>query len=133
MFGVYGIDAQETLLVEQRDNCRQGCPACSRVCPENAIIFPQHKSPTIAGRSEVGEILKIDLSHLFGARDPGTPGTATALEVAACEHDEQLLLAGREAVGIEVGMPKRHDSAAGADPPLDDLGLLIESLDELAI
>ncbi len=40
LFGVYGIDQQETILVEQPDNCRKGCPACSRVCPENAIIFP---------------------------------------------------------------------------------------------
>ncbi len=49
LFGVYGIDQAETILVEQPDNCRKGCPACSRVCPENAIIFPQHKSPAIAG------------------------------------------------------------------------------------
>ena len=33
LFGVYGIDQQETILVEQPDNCRKGCPACSRVCP----------------------------------------------------------------------------------------------------
>ena len=52
LFGVYGIDEQETILVEQPDNCRKGCPACSRVCPENAIIFPQHKTPVIAGDPE---------------------------------------------------------------------------------
>ena len=133
LFGVYGIDAQETILVEQPDNCRQGCPACSRVCPENAIIFPQHKSPTIAGSSEVGETLKIDLSQLFGAPDPGALGSDTALEVAARERDEQLLLAGREAVGMEVGMPKRHDSPALPERSQDDLDRLIESLDELDI
>ena len=49
LFGVYGVDRTETILVEQPDNCRKGCPACSRVCPENAIIFPQHKTPAIAG------------------------------------------------------------------------------------
>ncbi|HQU47391.1 MAG TPA: ferredoxin family protein, partial [Pirellulales bacterium] len=49
LFGVYGISSAEAILVEQPDNCRKGCPACSRVCPENAIIFPQHKSPAIAG------------------------------------------------------------------------------------
>ncbi|MCU0879019.1 MAG: ferredoxin family protein [Pirellulaceae bacterium] len=53
LFGVYGVDKAETILVEQPDNCRKGCPACSRVCPENAIIFPQHKTPTIAGASIV--------------------------------------------------------------------------------
>jgi MinD superfamily P-loop ATPase len=38
LFGVYGVDRGETILVEQPDNCRKGCPACSRVCPENAIM-----------------------------------------------------------------------------------------------
>jgi hypothetical protein len=131
LFGVYGIDGQETILVEQPDNCRQGCPACSRVCPENAIIFPQHKTPTIAGSSEVGGNLKIDLSQLFGAPDPGTPGAATAVEVAARERDEQLLLAGRDAVGLEVGIPKRHAESSESAQPQDDLDHLMDSLDEL--
>lgn len=131
LFGVYGIDGQETILVEQPDNCRQGCPACSRVCPENAIIFPQHKTPTIAGSPEVGGNLKIDLSQLFGAPDPGEPGAATATEVAARERDEQLLLAGRETVGMEVGIPKRHVAEPTTDQPQDDLDRLMDSLDEL--
>jgi len=131
LFGVYGIDRQETILVEQPDNCRQGCPACSRVCPENAIIFPQHKTPTIAGSPEVAGNLKIDLSQLFGAPDPGAPGAATAVEVAARERDEQLLLAGRDAVGMEVGIPKRRVTAVGAPKPKDDLDRLMDSLDEL--
>lgn len=131
LFGVYGIDGQETILVEQPDNCRQGCPACSRVCPENAIIFPQHKTPTIAGSPEVGANLKIDLSQLFGAPDPGTPGAATAVEVAARERDEQLLMAGREAVGLEVGIPKRHEEKPAESQPQDDLDRLMDSLDEL--
>ena len=30
-------------------SCLAGCPACSRVCPEQAIIFPEYKSAAIAG------------------------------------------------------------------------------------
>src|SRR6185436_10383301 len=64
LFGVYGVDRAETILVEQPDNCRKGCPACSRVCPANAIIFPQHKSPAIAGSPDgVAGGFKIDLSR----------------------------------------------------------------------
>ena len=29
LFGVYGVDRIDTILVEQPDNCRKGCPACS--------------------------------------------------------------------------------------------------------
>ena len=50
LFGVYGVDSLERLVVENQDSCKKGCPACSRVCPENAIMFPEHKTPGIAGR-----------------------------------------------------------------------------------
>jgi len=63
LFGVYGVDRIDTILVEQPDNCRKGCPACSRVCPENAIMFPQHKTPAIAGSAEGNASMKIDLSQ----------------------------------------------------------------------
>jgi NAD-dependent dihydropyrimidine dehydrogenase PreA subunit len=127
LFGVYGVDKAETILVEQPDNCRKGCPACSRVCPENAIIFPQHKSPAIAGAQEVASALKIDLSRLFGAPE----GSEDALAVAIRERDEKLLEAGREAVGAAVGIPKRQ--AEKGSEPKDDLDRLIDSLDELDV
>ena len=127
LFGVYGVDQAETILVEQPDNCRKGCPACSRVCPENAIIFPQHKTPAIAGSPEFAGGLKIDLSQLFGAPE----GDKSAIEVAALERDEQLVLAGREAVGLTVGIAKRQDGKKKG--PGDDLDQLIDQLDDMDI
>ncbi|MEO1529405.1 MAG: ferredoxin family protein [Planctomycetota bacterium] len=128
LFGVYGVDGAETILVEQPDNCRKGCPACSRVCPENAIIFPQHKAPAIAG-AEVGgtDGFKIDLSKLFGAPEGGDDAIATA----ARERDEQLLLAGRDAVGIDDQLRRRQEDVTAK--PKDDLDRLIDSLDELEL
>jgi ferredoxin len=121
---VYGVGGAETILVEQPDNCRKGCPACSRVCPANAIIFPQHKTPAIAGSADgTAGGLKIDLSKLFGAPD--------ALEVAVLERDVELVAVGRDAVGATVGMPKRQ--AGGQQGPKDDLDNLIDSLDELEL
>ncbi len=122
LFGVYGVDRAEAILVEQPDNCRKGCPACSRVCPANAIIFPQHKTPAIAGSNDATNgAFKIDLSKLFGAPD--------ALEVAAQERDVELVAVGRDAVGMTIGMPKRQ--ATSSNKPKDDLDHLMDELDRL--
>lgn len=125
LFGVYGVDRVDTILVEQPDNCRKGCPACSRVCPENAIMFPQHKTPAIAGSNESASSLKIDLSQLFGA----PTDDKSSLEVAAAERDEQLALVGRETVGMSVGIPKRQDDSTPTKR--DELDELVDQLDEL--
>ena len=73
LFGVYGLDEQETILVEQPDLCRTGCPACSRVCPEQAIMFPQHKTPSIAG-----SLLADDGTQPGGSSDVHDTGDSTA-------------------------------------------------------
>jgi len=123
LFGVYGIDENDVILVEQQDNCKKGCPACSRVCPENAIIFPGHKTPAIAGADGPVAGLKIDLSKLFGS-----PGKS-ALEMAVAERDEELVKDGRDAVGMSVGVPKRQEDKP--DQPRDELDDLIDGLDGL--
>ena len=122
LFGVYGVDRIDTILVEQPDNCRKGCPACSRVCPENAIMFPQHKTPAIAGSADATASMKIDLSQLFGAPESGK----SAAEIASIERDEQLIMVGREAVGTAA--PKRQENRAAS--PKDDLDGLIDELDD---
>lgn len=123
LFGVYGVDTMDRILVEAQDNCKKGCPACSRVCPENAIIFPQHKSPAIAGAD--GEVagLKIDLSKLFGG------GDQDSLETAIAERDAELVKDGRDAVGMSVGVPKRQ---ADKEPrKRDELDDLMDGLDDM--
>lgn len=123
LFGVYGVDQRDVILVEQQDSCKKGCPACSRVCPENAIIFPGHKTPAIAGADgEVGN-LKIDLSKLFGAPDK------SALEMAVAERDVELVADGRDAVGMSVGVPKRQTDKETV--PRDELDDLMDGLDGL--
>jgi NAD-dependent dihydropyrimidine dehydrogenase PreA subunit len=122
LFGVYGIDHKERILVENQDNCKRGCPACSRVCPENAIIFPEHKTPAIAGAPGEGPGgLKIDLSKLFGA--------PSSIELAAMERDIELVKDGRAAVGLSVGIPRRQAGKAATEK--DDLDKLMDELDSL--
>jgi NAD-dependent dihydropyrimidine dehydrogenase PreA subunit len=124
LFGVYGVDQSERILVENQDNCKRGCPACSRVCPEHAIIFPEYKTPAIAG-APVGAVsgLKIDLSKLFGGSD--------AIAIAAQERDRELINDGRHAVGLTVGIPKRQ--ADKPQQPKDELDKLVDSLEALDI
>ena len=124
LFGVYGVDLLDRILVEQEDNCKKGCPACSRVCPANAIVFPEHKTPGIAG-AEGGPVedFKIDLSKLFGA--------PSALEMAVLERDVELVADGRDAVGATVGIPKRQSGTS--TKPRDALDDLMDGLDALDV
>lgn len=71
LFGVYGVDARQRIEVQSAESCKTNCPACSRVCPEAAIIFPKYKSGPINGDAvndaEVArEKMKIDVSALLG-------------------------------------------------------------------
>ncbi len=125
LFGVYGVDEHERILVENQDNCKKGCPACSRVCPEQAIMFPDYKTPAIAG-APVGAIgkLKIDLTKLFGGDDKdalspsrrGTrPRTGRRRPASGRRHD-------------------RHSETADRtrqQKPKDDLDHLMDALDAL--
>jgi len=126
LFGVYGVDQHDRLTVENQDNCKRGCPACSRVCPEQAIMFPDYKTAAIAGAA-VGAVsgLKIDLSKLFGG------DTKDAIQQAVLERDQELVKDGREAVGTAVGLPKRQECKEQG--PKDDLDKLMDSLDALDI
>ncbi len=126
LFGVYGVDSLERIVTENQDQCKKGCPACSRVCPQTAIIFPEYKSAAIAG-GDTGVVgnLKIDLSKLFGG------DVSDALSMAVQERDRELVNDGRDAVGVSVGLPKRQDNKPNA--PRDDLDKLVDDLDSLGL
>ena len=71
LFGVYGVDEHQRIQVQNNDNCKTNCPACSRVCPEAAIMFPKYKAGPINGDivSDADlqrEKMKVDISALLG-------------------------------------------------------------------
>ena len=114
LFGVFGIDRQEQLLVEAPDACKDGCPACSRVCSAGAIMFPDHQDPVIAGdASGNGGQVNLDLVQLFDA--------TSSLDLTAAEREQ-----------IRSKLPP---TAASCDCPTcshDDLDDLVDGLDEEA-
>ena len=71
LFDVYGVDGDNQIQVQNNDNCKTNCPACSRVCPEVAIMFPKYSGGPINGEEisakDVNrEKMKIDISSLLG-------------------------------------------------------------------
>jgi Pyruvate/2-oxoacid:ferredoxin oxidoreductase delta subunit len=71
LFDVYGVDSNQKIQVQHQSNCKTDCPACSRVCPEAAIMFPKYKSGPINGdavRQEdlKREAMKVDITALLG-------------------------------------------------------------------
>jgi Pyruvate/2-oxoacid:ferredoxin oxidoreductase delta subunit len=71
LFDVYGVDKQDKIQVQNNDNCKTDCPACSRVCPEVAILFPKYKAGPINGdvvkqEDMKREAMKVDISALLG-------------------------------------------------------------------
>jgi Pyruvate/2-oxoacid:ferredoxin oxidoreductase delta subunit len=71
LFEVYGVDGKDKIQVQNQSNCKTDCPACSRVCPEVAILFPKYKAGPINGdvvRQEdvKREAMKVDISALLG-------------------------------------------------------------------
>lgn len=59
LFGVFKLSDDGKVVVERPANCKMNCPACARVCPEAAIIFPKYGESPINGDEVDEEALKI--------------------------------------------------------------------------
>ena len=71
LFDVYGVSADNKIQVQNQNKCKTDCPACSRVCPEVAILFPKHRHGPINGDAVSEddirrESMKVDISSLLG-------------------------------------------------------------------
>jgi NAD-dependent dihydropyrimidine dehydrogenase PreA subunit len=54
LFGVYGLSKDGKVEVQKPSSCKTNCPACARVCPHTAIIFPKYSDSPING-GEISE------------------------------------------------------------------------------
>jgi NAD-dependent dihydropyrimidine dehydrogenase PreA subunit len=71
LFDVYGVSDDRKIQVQNQSNCKTECPACSRVCPEVAIMFPKYRHGPINGEEITAddvrrEAMKVDISALLG-------------------------------------------------------------------
>lgn len=49
LFGVYGLSSEGQVQVQNPAGCKTNCPACARMCPASAIVFPKYGDAPING------------------------------------------------------------------------------------
>ena len=49
LFGVFGLDSDDKVVVQAPEQCKTNCPACARVCPKVAVMFPKYDKRPING------------------------------------------------------------------------------------
>jgi NAD-dependent dihydropyrimidine dehydrogenase PreA subunit len=103
LFDVYGSTRDGKIQVRNQDNCKTDCPACSRVCPEVAILFPKYRHGPINGDEIQAddlrrEAMKVDISALLGGDIYGMlrDRSAKAKSRFAKERDEERALKERQ-------------------------------------
>jgi len=103
LFDVYGTSTDGEIQVQNQDNCKTDCPACSRVCPEVAILFPKYRNGPINGdevqeQDVEREKMKVDISSLLGGDiyNALRERSAKAKSRFAKERDEEKALKERQ-------------------------------------
>ncbi len=70
LFNVFALTEDRKVVVQNPANCKTNCPACARICPEVAIIFPQYGSAPVNGSDTIpegsSEKIRVDLKSLLG-------------------------------------------------------------------
>ena len=87
LFGTYALSEEGRVQVANPANCKTNCPACARVCPHKAIIFPKYGEAPINGEEleqaedgtgELDELLKGNVYDMIRKRGAGGKRFATA-------------------------------------------------------
>jgi Pyruvate/2-oxoacid:ferredoxin oxidoreductase delta subunit len=92
-FGVYETGAGNRVEVRNPTHCKTNCPACARLCPEVAIVFPKHGPAPING----APVTAADLDQR----------RASVLEKRLKKEDIHAILARRSACAAAKDCPKK--------------------------
>lgn len=123
IFGVYERDGDGAVIPVEPDNCKLGCPACARICPNSAIMFPLCDDSAIAGAP--GEFVEPDgqARQMYYMR--------TGAKCPKCGGSGEFQPASGGRTCTECGRPLDTDSSED-DAVLSEIDSLIEELDDLA-
>jgi NAD-dependent dihydropyrimidine dehydrogenase PreA subunit len=140
LFDVYSVSPDGKIQVQNQNNCKTDCPACSRVCPEVAIMFPKYRHGPINGEEVSAEdvrreAMKVDISALLGGdiyaalRDR----SARAKSRFSKERDDERALKERQTclVKLQEALDVPPEVLA-ALPTLDEIRLKAEAAREKA-
>jgi Pyruvate/2-oxoacid:ferredoxin oxidoreductase delta subunit len=122
IFGVYERDDDGAVIPVQPDNCKPGCPACARICPNSAIMFPLCDDTAIAGAP--GEFVEPDgqARQMYYMR--------TGAECSECGGSGEFEPVAEGRACPECGRPMETDEADAT--VLGEIDALIDELDDLA-
>ncbi|MDR0394371.1 MAG: ferredoxin family protein [Tannerella sp.] len=68
LFGVYAVENKQVKVVRPQ-NCKNNCPACARMCPGRAIIFPKYeKSPINGGTADEETFDPEEMNKMYSER-----------------------------------------------------------------
>ncbi|NOZ23207.1 MAG: ferredoxin family protein [Planctomycetes bacterium] len=81
LFGVYEIDKGGRVVASTPDACKPGCPACSRVCPSQAIMFPLHETDEAIAGSDTEKIRPFDADAFKKLRTDYEEGKTSVQDV----------------------------------------------------
>jgi NAD-dependent dihydropyrimidine dehydrogenase PreA subunit len=71
LFGAFEVTRDGKVVVSNPDHCKTNCPACARICPEAAIIFPRLEESPINGdeisdEQETRALIKLNTELMLG-------------------------------------------------------------------
>jgi Pyruvate/2-oxoacid:ferredoxin oxidoreductase delta subunit len=127
LFGVHSTSEVGDVIASSEDNCKTGCPACSRICPNGAIMFPMHaKDEGIAGAPGMLMSPDAEAKRMFYMRT-GNP-------CPECRQSGEFRLTLESRKSATCGECGRPLVAAKPEPsPIhDEIDLLIGKLDQIA-
>lgn len=124
LFGVYDLDAHSRIFVAMPDECRTGCPACSRICPTGAIFFPKHRDPMVAGLVDRGSSTTAD-----NASSPAT-GSPAAHEA---ERERNRAMEEAEENASDQTDEQRRDGQDEWITPISDVERWVREVDDFDV
>lgn len=125
LFGVYETGTDDRVCVVNPDSCKAGCPACSRVCPAGAIMFPRYdRDPAIAGAPGQFVTRDAEARRMFYAR------TEQPCPLCAARGDSEIGAISADGCCPECGRELELDDTPPS-PALQEIDDLIAQLDEL--